>query len=340
MKKLSVIVCAVLFSCHLYAGNAVSDSLSVMFWNLENMFDYRDSGAGESDSEFSSYGGRHWTKRRFYAKCDAIAKSVLWIADNNGRVPDVICFAEVENSFVVRSIVNSTALRKYGYNTVHYDSPDHRGIDVALIYRDSIFTKVSSKPCHIYDGKGSVMKTRDILQVSLKKRDNGMIYSFLVNHHPSKYGGDEETEWRREAAMERLRYVCDSLWREYDECHIVAAGDFNDTPSSGFFDIVCGGEMPCMSNLGESSEAEGKGTIRYRGKWDVIDMFIVSEPLAGECSMEIVQIPFLMTRDSIHIGDRPLRTYSGPRYLGGVSDHCPVLLIHRGINKNLKVREK
>ena len=317
------------------------DSLLVMFWNLENMFDYRDSGTGESDAEFSSFGQRRWTKVRFYAKCNSVAKAVLWTADRYGRLPDVIGVAEVENAFVVRSIISATALKKYGYRMVHFDSPDRRGIDVALLYREEVFEKQSARPCHIYEpgsAGGRLMETRDILLVSLRHIADGNVYHFLVNHHPSKYGGAEASEGRRIIAMRTLRSVCDSLVTGDGDVMIIAMGDFNDTPSRGPFDILCGKEgRNEMANLGCDLEAAGEGSIRYGGKWELIDMFIVSCSLAGGSSgldggkgsrsrMEVVKVPFLMTRDNTHVGDRPFRTYSGPRYIGGVSDHCPIIL--------------
>ena len=144
-----------------YAGN---DSLLVLFWNLENFFDWRDSGAGDSDREFSSFGERRWTKGRFYTKCNAVAKALLWTGSRCGRMPDVVGFAEVENGFVLNSILKSTALRKYGYEAVHYDSPDPRGIDVALVYRREIFKKISARPVRVsgspvFNAKGELIGT-------------------------------------------------------------------------------------------------------------------------------------------------------------------------------------
>ena len=288
---------------------------------------------------------------------------------------------------------------------------------VAGVYSEDVFEKLSARPCHIYvncgrlsaeqggSGKAGsqpeqekpvhddtvcvtrqaeLMMTRDILSVSLRHRADGRTYHFLVNHHPSKYGGAKASEGRRRIAMQRLRELCDSLYAaggdvsggagaacdsvsgamprsgivENRDVRIIAMGDFNDTPSRGPFDVLCGGDRQsetgvrnvsgadrcsivpgrnAMVNLGSALEAEGEGTIRYGGKWELIDLFIVSQALAGKSSgldgversrsrMEVARIPFLMTRDNTHVGDRPLRTYSGPRYIGGVSDHCPVIL--------------
>ncbi|MCI1640185.1 MAG: hypothetical protein LKI42_02785, partial [Bacteroidales bacterium] len=189
--------------------SSAKDSTLIMFWNLENFFDYRDSGNGTADTEFSSTGQRHWTKKRFYAKCNAIAKAIMWIGSEKGRMPDIIGVAEVENRFVLERLVYATALKKYDYGVVHYESPDPRGIDVGLLYRRSFFKVLSSRRCPVTDScsSGTPLLTRDILEVKLKKTegdggrgDSGSELILLVNHHPSKYGGDSGI-WRRKVAM-------------------------------------------------------------------------------------------------------------------------------------------
>ena len=295
------------------------DSLLTVFWNLENFFDYTDQGTGESDSEFSSMGSRHWTKKKFYRKCDNIAKTLLWMEDRYGRLPDVVGFAEVENRGVLSKLLNSTLLRKYDYEIIHKDSPDRRGIDVALIYRRSVFADVSRSwktPLH----EGQKMDTRDILHACLRGTD-GQEYHFIVNHHPSKYGGSKESEDRRNSAMSSLQQMCDSL-SQVSEAPVVAMGDFNDSPEGPAFAIIDG----TLANKGTLLHERGEGSIRYEGKWDLIDMFLVSPAIDGHTQMEVCKVPFLMTWERKHPGEKPLRTYSGPRYIGGVSDHCPVIL--------------
>ena len=301
------------------------DSLVVAFWNVENFFDYIDQGTGESDREFSSRGARHWTKRKFQAKCDAIAKSLLWIGDCHGRMPDIIGFAEVENRGVLWKLLNNTLLRKYDYKIVHYDSGDRRGIDVALLYRESMFRKVSHS-LKVPEYEGMKMATRDMHQVCLEG-GTGQRINAIVCHHPSKYGGSQESEGRRYAAMSALRQICDSLIAANPGVPVIAMGDFNDTPDGEQFGMLDG----VLANKAVSLSDEGQGTIRYQGKWELIDMFLVSEDMSEKSDMHIVQIPFLMTYEKKYPGLKPLRTYSGPRYVGGVSDHCPVVLcIFRG----------
>lgn len=296
------------------------DSLVVMFWNVENFFDHVDQGTGESDKEFSSFGARHWTKRKFQTKCDDIAKSVLWIGDEYGRMPDVIGLAEVENRWVLWKLLNNTLLRKYDYKIVHFDSGDRRGIDVALLYRESVFRKISHS-LTVPVEEGVRMTTRDMLQVCLEDMI-GQRVNLIVCHHPSKYGGDEESSSRRNAAMEALRGLCDSLEVADPDVPVVAMGDFNDTPDGEQFGLLEG----VLVNKADSLYAEDCGTIRYQGVWELIDMFLVSEDLAENSDMKIEQVPFLMTYEKKYPGMKPLRTYSGPRYIGGVSDHCPIVL--------------
>lgn len=317
MKRPLFIILLLSFLHHNCFGQ---DSLLVMFWNVENFFDHMDQGTGESDTEFSSYGARHWTKRKFQAKCDDIAKSVLWIGDQYDRMPDIIGLAEVENRGVLWKLLNNTLLRKYDYKIVHFDSGDRRGIDVALLYRGTVFRK-SSHSLTVPVVNGVEMTTRDMLQVCLEDI-MGQKINMIVCHHPSKYGGVNESSSRRNAAMLALKGLCDSLEVADYGVPIVAMGDFNDTPDGEQFRLLDG----VLVNESEYLFVEGYGTIRYQGVWELIDMFMVSEDLSVESEMEILQIPFLMTYEKKYPGMKPLRTYSGPRYVGGVSDHCPIVL--------------
>lgn len=309
---LTLIISATAFYARL---NAQAQDNLVLFWNLENFFDWTDGGNGDSDAEFTPGGKRHWTARKFYSKCNAVAKSVLWISDEYGKLPDVIGLAEIENRGVLSKLINSTSLRKTGYKIVHYDSPDHRGIDVALLWNTGTMDLISSKPCHI-DG----LETRDILLVNLFDRRAQKGRAFIVVHLPSKFGGGK-TAWKREKAAARLKAVADSV-NAAGCSDITVMGDFNDTPDAEAFTQL----KKVLVNVSEPLSAQGLGTIRFEGKWDLIDMFWVTPEMARNVSMEIVRIPFLTVRDNVHSGIKPLRTYSGPRYLGGVSDHCPILL--------------
>ena len=322
-----------------------ADTLQVMFWNVENFFDWRIDFTTVSDVEFSSAGERHWTWKRFQAKANAFAKAMFWVEAETGRLPDIVGLEEVENAFVLRQVLQKTSLRKLDYKYVHYDSPDRRGIDVALLYRSSRLELLDSKPCHLFSAD-TVMATRDILLCVFQK-DSAQV-AVLVNHHPSKYGGTAESEPRRRIAVERLRFLADSL-ESIGIDRIIAGGDFNDTPENSVFRLL----EPALLPLHMDLFRHGLGTIKYDGKWDLIDHIYVSPAFmeapvfapasdsssgnvdrktdqAGNPStrvrMQILRIPFLLTRDTVHSGEKPLRTYTGPRHTGGVSDHLPVLL--------------
>ena len=297
-----------------------SGQMLVMFWNLENFFDWTDQGTGESDAEFSSAGKRHWTRKRFYSKCDAIAKTIFHIGDLYGKLPDVMGFAEIENRGVLEKLCSSTLLRKCGYRIVHFDSSDRRGIDVAFLYRTTCYNHLSTS-LRAPETDGKKLQTRDMLHVSLKDLQTDEIYDYIVCHHPSKFGGEESSISKRLAAMTALKEMCDSLGNR----NIIVMGDFNDVPSAAQFDMLDN----ILVNKSDSLHAAGRGTIRYEGKWDLIDMFLVSSNIEGHSVMDIPEVPFLMTRESRHAGEKPLRTYSGPRYIGGVSDHLPVVLYFR-----------
>ncbi len=294
----------------------------LMFWNVENFFTDRP---------------------HFRDKCNGIAKTVFLAADEYGSLPDIIGLAEVENGEAVRRLVAWTGLHKQNYGIVHFDSPDRRGIDCALLYRRSRFRLAFSKPCHLTDTLGRILPTRDILLAvlvpvaaggsqppeglstpgqgppcgtlpgplpvadGLRKSAATAPIAVLVNHHPSKIGKDSDE--RRRIAMDRLYALRDSLLAE-GISRIVAVGDFNDevVPAAGV----------------QAAYPEGSGTIKFQGKWEKIDGCPVLEGL--DAREHIFAPPHLSTRDSRFAGRKPLRTFSGPRYLGGLSDHYPIVL--------------
>ena len=306
MKNFVLLLCVLLVGAQpSFAASA--DSIRVVFWNVENFFDYTDSGSGESDAEFSSRGARRWTKRRFLKKCNVIAKLLFWEA-GSGPTADIAAFAEIENRSVLVSLLRETLLRKAGYVIVHYDSPDTRGIDVGLIYRRQALKLVHSSPTAVPD-----LQTRDILLTQFTTPDGDSL-AVMVNHHPSKYGGGE-TQGRRDLAMDCLLQLSDSL-RAEGWSRQLAVGDFNEDARSGVFGIL----ESRFSNLGKACP---DGSIRFDGQWQLIDNAFVTGDFA-QVDFKVLKAPFLLVKDSAHSGLKPFRTYSGPRYAGGVSDHLPV----------------
>ena len=258
------------------------DSLVVAFWNVENVFDYR------SDNK-----PQFWTRRRFYRKCDAIAKTLLRMADHYGRMPDAVGFAEVENAFVMRQLCSATALRKLDYSLVHYESPDHRGIDCALLCRRSTLPLLRRAPKHIPDSAGGILATRDIL---LAEFDS---LAILVNHHPSQLGSKDSP---RQAARTRLRELTDSL-HAAGVRRTLAIGDFNE----------------------DLWGKDTQGTIKYNGGWEKIDGGFAEG--FSRVREEVFADPLLLVPDAAFGGRKPRRTFVGPRYTGGVSDHLPIVFV-------------
>ena len=293
------------------------DSLSFLFWNLENFFDPRPDSTSASELAFSAFGERHWSRKRYDRKVGMVGKTILWSAARYGSQPAIMGFAELEKKRVLTDLVRHTALRKQNYSVVHFDSPDPRGIDVGLIYRKKLLTLLRAGPVHVYDSAGAVLPTRDILLAEFGLPDGDSL-AVMVCHFPSKFGGVSASAPKRNAAVRRLENVTDSLSAKGFR-RIVAMGDFNDTPEHVSPRGLVNAALPLWKG--------GRGTIRYEGTWELIDMFFISPDLSGSVRMEIAEPPFLLAEDRKYGGKKPLRTYSGPRYLGGVSDHFPILLL-------------
>lgn len=267
-------------------ASAQRDSMVVMFWNVENFFDWR-----------SGNGPQGWSATRFYRKCNAVAKTIFKVADEVGRPPDAIGFAEVENAYVMRELVLSTTLRKMGYKIIHFDSPDHRGIDCALLYRRSSLSLLAAEPKHLRDSSGAVMATRDILTVQFVTA-GGDSLAVLVNHHPSQIGGKSAG---RLTAMSRLTSLTDSL--VHTGCRrVLAIGDFNE----------------------DKWHDGSSGTIKYNGAWEKIDGHFATG--FTKVTERIFDDTCLSEADKSGGGIKPRRTFIGPRYNGGISDHYPIVV--------------
>ena len=293
---------------------------TTMFWNLENFFDCFADSTGY-DAVWTPKGERHWTYKRFKKKCSDIAKGILWCAGNCGGLPDVIGFAEVENRFVLKCLLKYTILEKLDYQIVHFDSPDRGGIDVALMYRKSRLKLLQARPVPVTAAHGGdTLRTRDILVADfVSVHDPPDSFTVAVNHHPSKFGGGD-SDWRRQAALDAL---ADALPKPSAHRTVVACGDFNDVADAQVYADFCA--RTGLVSLAAPLARQGLGTIRYEGRWELIDHIYINREASAR--MKILKIPFLMTRDNTHAGEKPLRTYVGPRYAGGVSDHLPVLLL-------------
>lgn len=353
MKKICAVGLAILL-----ASVCVESSAQVFCWNLENYFDWRDDPV-TLDEPFTPSGDYHWNKKKFYAKRNAIAKVIISSAGAfEGRLPAVVGLCEVENRWVLQSLLNETALAKCSYGYLHRESPDPRGIDVALLYDKSRCTLLESGFLRVEE-----FTTRDIIYAKIGY-DGDTLFVFL-NHWPSKYGGAKVSDPKRAAVARILEQKADSVLRAFPAARIVIMGDFNDTPdaevcrqlcsscgltnlSAGLMDSAAGqrkspagqtgspagqrkspaGQTGSPAGLRKSPAGwQSAGTIRYNGRWEMIDQMMVSRALAaGNPRAEVYSPAFLLEPDKKFLGVKPRRTHIGPRYNGGVSDHLPVLL--------------
>jgi len=288
-----------------------------MFYNVENLFDTFDDPQ-KRDNEFMPESDKEWTINRFYGKLNKI---YTVIASTGWHAPDIIGFAEVENYFCMEQLLLKTPLVNKNYSIVHYESPDVRGIDVALIYNSKKCKLIQSRAIHVDISEFNGAKTRDILHAQFSVKGNGDFHVF-VNHWPSRRGGVNKSEPKRMIASKTLRKVTDSILQVNPNANIVIMGDFNDGPDNASIQELNKGQ------LHNTNVCTPIGTLKYQGRWECYDQFIISSALQSSYSsfFSIVHPPFIMEEDNAHVGSKPKRTYQGPIYKGGYSDHLPIML--------------
>lgn len=317
----------------------VAHRIPIAFYNVENLFDCNDDA--NDDAEFLPQGKREWTNERYQEKLNNIARVLGDIADNGAAV---VGLAEVENRHVLEDLVRIPNIRKRKYGIIHYDSPDPRGIDCALLYDARVFRPKSSGVRFIALPDESPIPTRDILFATGTIENE--VFHFIVAHWPSRYGGDPASAGRRMVAAQTMHQVADSLLREYPGSKAILMGDFNDDP----FDASVVEGLNLCQTIDETHAADlfspmlsmyrqGAGTLAYKGEWNLFDIMAVSGNLLKKNTQglhlyqdpESHQLAYVFRRDYLlqqtpkHRGE-PLRTFAGNNYLGGYSDHLPVYL--------------
>jgi hypothetical protein len=318
------------------SGKKKSQNVRIVFYNTENLYDPYDDTT-RLDDEFTSRGSKRWGYSKFLVKLSHFGKTIL--AMGNPETPAIIGLCEVENRYVLNKIIYESPLRNFHYKLIQYDSPDARGIDVAMLYRPERFKPISSKAIRIIFPSDENIRTRDILYVRGILFGTDTLHLF-VNHWPSKFGGVVASEPRRKVVAGILRGYVDSLFAVDKNSNIVIMGDFNDEPDQPSVREVLGAgpwqqdtDSPILVNLMLDLLRDwAHGTHKFQGKWSIIDQFIVSGALIngkhgllispGEVG--IFQAGFLMEKETSFLGSKPLRTYAGPRYIGGFADHLPI----------------
>lgn len=303
-----------------------AEELCVVSYNVENLFHPKHdtvvervsglevSGLVEKeDLEWTPEGGRRWSYSRYYRKVENIARVLTNIGEWEGV--DVVGLQEVENALCVKRLC--TTLRRGEYDFVHYESPDRRGIDVALIYKKARVDTLRSERLKVKGERdGEELVTRDILYVcaqikGLKKEQADTIH-FFVCHLPSQRGGKAESEWKRQAAKQVLQQAVDSVYGVEPNAKIIVMGDMNseDLRIRGLKD----------------ERMKGEGTHKYQGRWTFLDHFYVSPAIDSISEARIYDAEWIQETDEKYMGLKPKRTYNGYRYQNGYSDHLPIIL--------------
>lgn len=310
-------------------GRGKPKEASVVFYNVENLFDTINDPE-KNDEEFTPEGKNAWNSQRYNHKLSQLA-TVL--AGSSEELPALIGLAEVENDAVLRDLIAQEALSGGGYEIIHFGSLDERGIDVALLYRKKIFKPDHMETFYVNLGHGE-RPTRDILYVNGHFKGGPLLHVF-VNHWPSRYGGQEQSEPKRKMAATVLRTAIDEILTENSNASILAMGDFNDYPTNISLTEVLSAksdtESGLLVNLMKDKEAELRGSYNYRGEWGFLDQIIVSRSMyegglimvkPGSAAPHFTDE--MMFTDPKYGDIKPSRTYGGPNYYGGFSDHLPV----------------
>ncbi len=319
------------------AQTGSSGEASLLFYNVENLFDTKDDSLTEDD-DFTPKGEMHWTEKRLKTKLTNLSKVILNASGWN--MPDLVALAEIENRQVVERLIHETPLNKFPYSIIHKESPDHRGLDVVLLYNTEHFFPLEYHYYPLLSGANQVEKTREILYVSGILNGIDTLHIF-VNHWPSRYSGLLESKPARLAVARLLKSKTDEVFKKHKFPKIIIVGDFNDNPiDESINDILHAENVNTeidkneLYNLSGNWLNAGAGTLKYQAQWDVFDQIIVSGALLSAekglitniQNAIIVRLPFLLEEDSKYGDVKPHRTYYGREYTGGFSDHLPVML--------------
>ena len=334
----SYLIILLIFVSGLTGKTQVRGDIRVMFYNTENFFDI-DDDPSTADDDYTPAGKQHWTPKRFRLKLNHLYQAIA--AVGTWQPPEIIGLCEVENRRVLSDLIYQTPLSKYKYQIVQFDSPDPRGIDITMLFRSDKIKILKQYPIPVHFPDNPQKKTRDILCVELLL-NNADTVCFFVNHWPSRRGGEMESESSRIAVASILRQTIDSLFRTNPMMKIIVMGDFNDEPTNSSITQALKARtktsQPYAKQLFNLSyplmQSSKTGTHYFQGQWQIIDQIIVSGGLlstrkgfgTSPDNVHICSESFLLQTDKRTVGNKPYPTYSGPKYIGGYSDHLPIYL--------------
>ncbi|QOD59467.1 endonuclease [Polaribacter haliotis] len=301
---------------------------TIAFYNVENLFDTIDDPK-TLDDDYALGGKYKWNNKRYRIKIKKLGSVISQLGMNRSKNPPAIVgLVEVENAKVVEDLVNSSNLKKHPYGFVHHDSPDERGIDVALLYDKHAFELLGSKTfvLEIENEPGVRDYTRDVLKVTGNL--HGELVHILVNHWPSRRDGSETTEPKRIKAAELNRTIISEITAQSFDAKIIIMGDFNDDPTSVSLQTLASDDF--INPMEKLLNKEKHGTTTYNKKWNLFDQILFSKNFLEKTEnklyfkhAEVFNKKWLKVFKGKLKGS-PFRTYIGPWYQGGFSDHFPV----------------
>ena len=312
---------------------------TVLCYNVENLFDCIDDTT-KRDEEYLPGGLRGWNYQKYNTKLWNIARVI--VAAGAWDPPAIIGLCEVESRKALEDLTLYSPLSQLRYSFVHFESPDARGVDVALLYQPQEFRPIISKPFAVSFPDAPNSKTRDVLYVKGLIPTEDTLHVFVC-HFPSRLGGETESEPRRIFVAGMVRNLVDSVFQSNMHAKMLIMGDFNDYPDNRSMLHVLKALPPeihphhqTLYNLMYPLHLSGKGSHMHDGIWGALDQIIVSGNLMNNDRFSVVSenvrifdAGFLLTDDEKHLGKQPFRTYNGFKYLGGFSDHLPVMAVFK-----------
>ena len=302
----------------------LSSFLTLVELNCENLFDCKHDSL-KQDSEWTPASVRHWTPDRYWRKVNHIGQTILSCQEES--VPDLVVLVEVENDSVLFDLTRRSLLRHAGYQYLMTESPDERGIDVALLYQPMSFRPLCYETFRIMPLEG-MRPTRDILHVKGEILHGDTLHVFVV-HAPSRFSGERQTRPYRQLVADRLVQAIDSIRHDTPQAKMVIVGDFNDEAISPALLFLADHDLHNVTADAKGTHG-AEATYYYQGEWGSIDHVLVSRPLVPLVERSFVNdSPFLLEEDKKYGGVKPLRTYRGMRYQPGFSDHLPLVVQFR-----------
>lgn len=331
--KLQIVLIAVLVACTSKEKVEMKDikEANVLFYNVENLFDTINN-PNTNDDDFTPNGYKRWDTRRYFHKINNLSKV---IENSFSEAPVFVGLAEIENEDVLEDLCENYALDKFNYNFCHVDSPDERGIDVGLLYREECFELDSYEAISVHFETAPRDKTRDILHVEGILM--GEYIHIFVNHWSSRREGKELSEPKRVSTAEVLKYQIDKIVNNNPEAKIIVMGDFNDHPTDKSISETLKARSVTdpeaeLYNIVFDLHAEGKGSHNHQGDWAMLDQFMVSKNFIDNekgltvnvDDVKVYDAEWILFKHPKYKTIQPNKTYSGPKYHGGYSDHLPI----------------